>query len=63
MDPTGASNEYSWGSGFEQAMDIALGGMDGLQQEGALDGWFLGDGMAPFGGGFLGDERGGVGGW
>ena len=63
VDPTGASNEYSWGSGFEQAMDIALGGMDGLQQEGALDGWFLGDGMAPFGGGFLGDERGGVGGW
>lgn len=46
IDPTG--QEYGWGSGFEQAMDIALGGMDGLQQ-GGLDNWFLGDSMAPFG--------------
>lgn len=46
VDPT--NQEYGWGSGFEQAMDIALGGMDGLQG-GGLDGWFLGDSMAPFG--------------
>ena len=46
VDPT--VQDYGWGSGFEQAMDIALGGMDGLQQSG-LDNWFMGDGMAPFG--------------
>ena len=39
--------EFGWGSNFEQAMDMALGGMDGLQG-GGLDGWFLGDSMAPF---------------
>lgn len=46
IDPT--NQEYGWGSGFEQAMDMALGGMDGLQG-GGLDNWFLGDSMAPFG--------------
>lgn len=46
VDPT--TLEFGWGSGFEQAMDIALGGVDGLQDNG-LDNWFLGDGMAPFG--------------
>jgi len=50
VDPT--NQDYGWGSGFEQAMDIALGGMDGLQG-GGLDNWFLGDSMAPFG--FNGD--------
>jgi hypothetical protein len=46
VDPT--NQDYGWGSGFEQAMDIALGGMDGLAG-GGLDNWFLGDSMAPFG--------------
>lgn len=50
VDPM--NQDYGWGSGFEQAMDIALGGMDGLQG-GGLDNWFLGDSMAPFG--FNGD--------
>jgi hypothetical protein len=45
VDPT--NGDYGWGSGFEQAMDIALGGVDGLQG-GGLDNWFLGDGTAPF---------------
>lgn len=44
--------DYGWDSGFEQAMDIALYGTDGLQS-GGLDNWFLGDSMAPFG--FNGD--------
>ncbi|KAK3676704.1 hypothetical protein LTR78_003480 [Recurvomyces mirabilis] len=57
VDPT--NQDYGWGSGFEQAMDIALGGVDGLQGSG-LDNWFLGDGMAPFG--FNGDMGGGYGG-
>ncbi|KAK3073331.1 hypothetical protein LTR53_005179 [Teratosphaeriaceae sp. CCFEE 6253] len=48
VDPTNMNPDYGWGSGFEQAMDIALGGVDGLQG-GGLDNWFLGDGMAPFG--------------
>lgn len=56
VDPT--NQDYGWGSGFEQAMDIALGGMDGLQG-GGLDNWFLGDSMAPFG--FNGDAA--AGGW
>ena len=46
VDPT--NQDYGWGSGFEQAMDIALYGTDGLQS-GGLDNWFLGDSMAPFG--------------
>ncbi|KAK5109151.1 hypothetical protein LTR62_007513 [Meristemomyces frigidus] len=54
------NGDYGWGSGFEQAMDIALGGVDGLQGSG-LDNWFLGDGMAPFG--FNGDMGAGVGGY
>lgn len=55
VDPT--NQDYGgWGSGFEQAMDIALYGTDGLQQ-GGLDNWFLGDSMAPFG--FNGE----MGGW
>ncbi|KAK0901401.1 hypothetical protein LTR91_016289 [Friedmanniomyces endolithicus] len=37
----------AWGNGFEQAMDIALSGVDGLQG-GGLDTWFLGDSMGPF---------------
>lgn len=41
------NQDYGWGSGFEQAMDMALGSMDGLQGNG-LDTWFLGDSMAPF---------------
>ncbi|KAK5165754.1 uncharacterized protein LTR77_008677 [Saxophila tyrrhenica] len=45
--------DYGWGSGFEQAMDIALYDTDGLQQGGGLDSWFLGDSVAPFG--FNGD--------
>ena len=57
-----------WGTNFEQAMDMALGGMDGLHA-GGLDGWFLGtEAMAPFG--FSGEatagsaDEGGVGqGW
>ena len=56
IDPT--NQDYGWGSGFEQAMDITLGGVDGLQGSG-LDNWFLGDGMAPFG--FNGDMGGGYG--
>lgn len=39
--------EYIWGSGFEQAMEINLGSMDGLSGNG-MDGLFLGNGMAPF---------------
>lgn len=39
--------EYGWGTGFEQAMDIALYGTDNMGQSG-LDNWFLGDSMAPF---------------
>ena len=46
MDPT--NPEFGWGTNFEQAMDLALGGMDGLHA-GGLDNWFLGDSMAPFG--------------
>lgn len=45
IDPT--NPEFGWGTNFEQAMDMALGGMDGLQGAG-LDNWFLGDSMAPF---------------
>ena len=45
VDPT--NPEYGWGTGFEQAMDIALYGTDGMGQSG-LDNWFLGDSMAPF---------------
>ena len=45
VDPTNL--EYGWGTGFEQAMDIALYGTDGMGQ-GGLDNWFLGDSMAPF---------------
>lgn len=49
VDPANQNQaDFGWGSGFEQAMDIALGGVDGLQGDG-LDGWFLGDSMAPFG--------------
>ncbi|CAK4034356.1 hypothetical protein DOTSEDRAFT_169698 [Lecanosticta acicola] len=42
------SHEYLWGSGFEQAMDLSLGSMDGLSS-GGIDGLFFGAGMAPFG--------------
>ena len=42
------SNDYLWGSGFEQAMDLSLGSMDGLSS-GGIDGLFMGGGMAPFG--------------
>lgn len=60
VDPT--NQDYGWGSGFEQAMDLALGGMDGLGG-GGLDGWFLGDSMAPFDfGGGMGDMGQGSGG-
>ena len=45
VDPT--NPEYGWGTGFEQAMDIALYGTDNMGQ-GGLDNWFLGDSMAPF---------------
>jgi hypothetical protein len=45
IDP--GNPEFGWGTNFEQAMDMALGGMDGLQGAG-LDNWFLGDSMAPF---------------
>jgi hypothetical protein len=47
---------YGWGTGFEQAMDIAMGGMSGLAGGGVgmLDDWFLGDFMAPYTG-FQGD--------
>ncbi|KAK5130254.1 hypothetical protein LTR08_002255 [Meristemomyces frigidus] len=64
VDPTNA-NDFAWGSGFEQAMDIALGGVDGLQG-GGLDQWFLGESMAPFGlngGGEMGGQGQGQGGW
>nr|POE63028.1 hypothetical protein CFP56_03931 [Quercus suber] len=48
VDPANQNQaDFGWGSGFEQAMDIALGGVDNLQGDG-LDGWFLGDSMAPF---------------
>lgn len=53
VDPT--NPDYGWGSGFEQAMDLAMGGLDSLGG-GGLDGWFIGDGMAPFDfGGGMGD--------
>lgn len=54
--------DYGWGTNFEQAMDMALGGMDGLHA-GGLDEWFLGDSMAPFT--FTGDNMavGGNGQW
>lgn len=38
---------WGWGSGFEQAMDMALGHMGELQG-GGLDNWFLGENAAPF---------------
>lgn len=47
-----------WGSGFQQAMDLNLAGMEGLNG-GGIDGLFMGDGMAPFaqaGGGGYGGE-------
>lgn len=47
FDPANPSDAYGWGSGFEQAMDIALGGMDGLAG-GDINNWFLGDSTAPF---------------
>jgi hypothetical protein len=45
MDPI--NGDFGWGNGFEQAMDIALYDMEGLQSSG-IDNWFLGDSMAPF---------------
>lgn len=48
FDPANPSEAYGWGSGFEQAMDIALGGMDHLAG-GEINNWFMGDSMAPFG--------------
>ena len=39
--------DLGWGSGFEQAMNMTLGGIEGLGDNG-LDTWFLGDAMAPF---------------
>lgn len=57
VDPN--NHDFGWGSGFEQAMDMALGGMDHLPDAG-LDNWFLGDSMAPFG--FAGDMSGSGGG-
>lgn len=44
-----------WGSGFQQAMDLNLGGMEGLNGVG-IDGLFTGDAMLPFG---LGGNGGG----
>jgi hypothetical protein len=56
---------YGWNMGFEQAMDIAMGGMNGLTGGGVgmLDDWFLGDFISPYAG-FQGDTMasGGVGG-
>lgn len=46
VDPTNPG-DFGWGSGFEQAMDMTMGGMDVLSG-GGLDNWFLGDSMAPF---------------
>ncbi|KAF2169923.1 hypothetical protein M409DRAFT_64350 [Zasmidium cellare ATCC 36951] len=43
----GSLPDYLWGSGFEQAMEMNLGSMDGLMGAG-MDGLFLGGGMAPF---------------
>ncbi|KAK3725860.1 hypothetical protein LTR37_000008 [Vermiconidia calcicola] len=58
IDPT--SENFGWGSGFEQAMDMALLDTEGLQG-GGLDNWFLGESMAPFGFGPGGDGAGGGG--
>lgn len=57
MDPM--NGDFGWGSGFEQAMDMALYDTEGLQGSG-LDNWFLGDSMAPFA--FNGDTAAGAGG-
>lgn len=43
----GSLPDYLWGSGFEQAMEMNLGSMDGLMG-GGMDGLFLGGGSAPF---------------
>jgi len=45
-------SEFGWDLGVQQAMDIALGDMNGLQGAG-LDNWLLGDNrMMSFGGGY-----------
>lgn len=56
----GFSTDYLWGSGFEQAMDLNLGSMDGLAG-GVMDGLFLGGAMPPFG--FNGDPASAGGQW
>ncbi|KAF2766828.1 hypothetical protein EJ03DRAFT_353596 [Teratosphaeria nubilosa] len=73
LDALSNGGDYGWGSGFEQAMDMALGGVDGLQGGGGfLDQWFLGEGLAPFGGvqqfpggdlSGMGGSEGGTGSW
>lgn len=47
MDPSNPGQDYGWGSGFEQAMDMTLGHMGDLQGDG-LNNWFLGENVAPF---------------
>lgn len=49
MHDPNMSQDYGWGDlGVQQAMDIALGDMNGLQG-GGLDNWLLGgDSMMPF---------------
>jgi len=51
--------DYMWGSGFEQAMDLNLG-LEGLAG-GMMDGFFLGGGMGSFG--FTGDPAASGGQW
>ncbi|CZT22185.1 uncharacterized protein RCC_08054 [Ramularia collo-cygni] len=48
--PGEAPYGIDWGSGFQQAMDLNLGGMEGLNG-GGIDGLFFGDGIVPFGNG------------
>jgi hypothetical protein len=49
MHDPNISQDYGWGDlGVQQAMDMALGEMNGLQGNG-LDNWLLGgDSMMPF---------------
>lgn len=59
--PGEAPYGIDWGSGFQQAMDLNLGGMEGLNG-GGIDGLFMGDGMMPFMGGGGTGGNGGFGG-
>lgn len=47
MDSSAPAQNYGWNLGFEQAMDMTLGYMDGLQAD-SLDKWFLNENMGPF---------------